>query len=219
MEGLTKRTYAVAGLMMLVGVAVLASPKFAEANPKSEDWLIKTAPTQIGPYHYVENPRTPGVSYKMDESTYSTLNPWGIVAREFENGPKKFDVVLISSNRKTSFHDPRVCFRAQGWIFKSEQQDSVDTSRGVIPMTFVEMNDPQEKPQIAAFFYKDLHHFYSTPQALALDMFWSRFRGEAEIQGVFYRFIPLYDGATESDLKDFIRLYMDEAKKASNGFF
>lgn len=225
MEGLKKRAFIIGGLFVLTGAVVWATPKASFANPKSEATLEQLAPMGVKDYKMLpsdrvhEDPKLQNVSYRMDESTYAELKPYGIVARIMEKGDKRFDVVLISSNKKSSFHDPRVCFRAQGWTFKEEEQAEIETSRGKIPVTMVRMVDKNQQPYIAAFTYKGPQGFRSTPQSLAFSMLIEQIKGRTDIEGAFYRFIPLYENATEAELKDFIRMYLEEAEKTSKGFF
>jgi hypothetical protein len=156
----------------------------------------------------------------MDEMTYDELKPFGIVARVFEHDRKRFDVVLIASADRTSFHDPRVCFRGQGFLLEKEREEVVQTkTRGTIPVTFAEMKNPQGTQSIAAFFYRDQDGFYPNPQAMSMAWLKRAFFKLQSSEGVFYRFIPMHDGATVEELKRFIQLYMDEAPNVSGGYF
>src|SRR5579862_9413607 len=105
MEGLKTRVYGLAGILLLGGAfAHIATPP---AGPKrTEAWMEQTALKEFQNYKMV--PATSGddreISYKMDAATYTELTPYGIVARDFTDGNKTFDVVLIASQAKASFH-------------------------------------------------------------------------------------------------------------------
>lgn len=220
MERLRNRVFMIAGLLLLWGAVVALTPHTSEATPKTEQWLEENSPRQVGAFHMV--PSHEGherVTYKMDESTYEVLAPYGIVARRFEHADQSYDVVLIASNKKTSFHDPRICFRAQGWEITSEETTTVDTVRGPVPMTIAKMVGPDKRKTVACFFYRDGDKYFASSPELGWDIFVRQLKGRNDLDGVFYRFIPLHDGATTEQLKDFIRLYVKEAKDASGGYF
>jgi exosortase len=212
-KGLKTRAFAVAGMFLLCGAIVFAAPKPRAAAGRTEAWMEKTAPTQIGDFKVTS-------TYKMEPSTYQELQPYGIVCRIFSNKTQSYDVTLVASNRKTSFHDPKVCFPAQGWSFDSQKRVVVHTqTRGDIPMTIMGMTGEDKSTQLAAFFYRDKKGFYASPQALSWSMFLDQFAGHTDTEGVFYRFMPEHANAKEEDLTSFIARYMDEAPKTSGGFF
>jgi hypothetical protein len=165
-------------------------------------------------------------SYKMNDVTYSTLQPYGIVARIFENSKNAqvFDVVVIASDSKDSFHDPRVCFSAQGWVMNNQWLDTVKTaSRGDVPVTITLMDGPEDKNQLAAFVYKGPGGFYGNTQRLKVAMFRETLFGGGKLDGAFYRFIPGYRDEDQiqqiRELKEFIGKYLDAANEASKGYF
>jgi hypothetical protein len=220
LEGLKLRSFVVAALLLVCGGIVMITPRTSEASPKTEEWMEKNSPLEVGKFRML--PSYEGherVTYKMDPTTYKELDPYGIVARRFENGEQSYDVVLIASNKKTSFHDPRLCFTAQQWTITRETQTTVDTVRGSIPITVAEMIGPDKTKSIACFFYRGKDKFYSTPQALSWATFVDQLKGKNDLEGVFYRFIPLHKDASVDELKGFIRLFMQEAYDASGGFF
>lgn len=219
MERLKKRTYVLAAVLIVAGLAIQLTPRISLAAGKSEDQLEKLAPTQVGEYKMVRGTEDPEQTYKMDKMTYDELKPFGIVSRVFEQGPRRFDVVLIASNRKESFHDPRLCFTSQGWTLLDEEQSDVQTSRGPIPITFARMKSIDGEPQITAFFYRGKNGYYATAQRFAFDNLLRQLTGSIDLEGVFYRFIPLYSGATRDELVEFIQQYLEEARKTSGGYF
>jgi exosortase len=213
LKSMKTRALAVGAVLALGGAVVLGAPKPKPLPGRTEAWMEKTAPSVVADYK-IES------TYKMEKSTYDELQPYGIVCRILGNGKQSYDVTLVASNRKTSFHDPRVCFPAQGWSFDDQQRTTVQTAtRGAIPVSVIFMKDDQDNTQqLAAYFYRGPHGFYPTPQALSWSMLIDQFQGKTD-EGVFYRFMPNYKGATEEDMLKFIKLYMDEAPKTSGGFF
>ena len=212
MEGLKKRSVIFAITLMVAGAAIQFTPRISLAAGKTEPELEALAPKAIGGYKLAH-------TYKMDEMTYTELKPFGIVSGIFQNEGRSFDVVLIASNRKESFHDPRLCFTSQGWTLLDEQQIQLQTARGTIPVTLAQMRSRDGSPQITAFFYKGQGGYFSTAQSFAFNSLKRQLKGSIDLEGVFYRFIPLWSGATTDDLKAFIVAYLDEADKTSGGYF
>lgn len=239
MERLKKRVWIVAGTLLAYGAVLVFAPDVARGAVRSalasagvktsvvvvpkeeqnESWMEKNSPKTVGEFKFVPGSDNPEVSYKMDEGTYKELRPWGIVARRFYDGTKGFDAVLIASESKDSFHDPRVCFTAQKFEITSEGQTIVPTkTRGDIPVTVAQMNGPQGKT-FTAFFYRGPSGFAATTNDLKQSMFMYQCRTMESPQGVFYRFIPLNEESTPDDLFKFIAKFVDEANTVSNGFF
>lgn len=239
MERLKKRVWIVAGVFVIWGAMLQFAPEIPRslvrsalgvagikgssvrvaAENKTEAWMEANTPKEVGNYHFLPSADNPAVSYKMDEGTYKELAPWGIVARRFADGDKIFDAVLIASESKDSFHDPRVCFTAQQFTIDKETVDYVQTkTRGTIPVTLAEMTSKEGK-SLTVFFYRGPGGFFPTTQKLKLNMFLHQCKTMESPQGVFYRFIPLYLGAQKEDLFKFIAEFMDTSAGVSGGFF
>lgn len=212
MEGLKLRSLVLGACLVGAGIWIQTTPRVAASTSRTESWLEEQAPIEAGSYRI-------DAEYKMDQVTYDELKPHGIVARRFGDGRRTFDVVLIASNKKESFHDPRVCFTGQGWNILSQTQKEVETLRGKIPITVAKMSHDSQGQRIAAFFYKGPGGFYATPQSLTFQWLMRQLRGETENEAVFYRFIPDWDAATEDELVQFISTYLEAADKSSNGYF
>ncbi|MBI1756179.1 MAG: EpsI family protein [Fimbriimonas ginsengisoli] len=217
MEGLRARLVGFGAAMLAVGLWIHLSPAAAYER-QTEPALEAKAPGAVGDYRFVPGLGTPGCSYKMDYKTYRILKPYGIVARVYESGAKSFDVVLVASQNRGSFHDPRVCFTAQGWSLDEERLDSMQTpTRGTIPFTVVRMTGPRDS--LAMYFYRGPQGFCANVIQLKLAMFKERLTGGKNVDGVFYRIIPNYEGATVDDLKAFASEYLAAASESSGGYF
>ncbi|HEY3782689.1 MAG TPA: exosortase/archaeosortase family protein [Fimbriimonadaceae bacterium] len=212
-KSLKTRAFAVGALLTLTGGILYAAPKPKPLPGRTEAWMESIAPSLIGDYKVTS-------TYKMEPSTYSELQPYGIVCRIFGNGKESYDVTLVASNRKSSFHDPRVCFPAQDQSIDDQHQVLLQTAtRGVIPITVISMTEGDTKnKELAAFFYRGPKGFYATPQALSWAMLKDQFFGTND-EGVFYRFMPQNPNATEDQMEAFIKEYMDQSGKISGGFF
>jgi hypothetical protein len=164
------------------------------------------------------NGSDPAVSYKMDKATYETLDPYGIVCRDFTHGDTVYDVVLIASQAKDSFHDPRVCFTAQGWQLDQETAVKVPTSRGVFPVTIARIKNPDGE-RWAAFGYRTPYGFASSTNQLKLQMFEYSLLHSRNGEGVFYRFIGMSPDVTRQSMLKFIQQYMNASARYSHDFF
>ncbi|HVL40335.1 MAG TPA: exosortase-associated EpsI family protein [Fimbriimonadaceae bacterium] len=216
MERLKVRAFATAGVLLLAGMMIQLTPA-VDLPSKSEEWLIEQAPAQVDRFTFVPGPSA-GVSYDVHPYTYEELKPFGVVGRIYNAGDEAYDVLLISSNRKESFHDQRVCFSAQGWTLTEETQDTLETHRGRIPITLVKMTHRDIGDQIAVYFYKGPGGFHARPNQLTWAMFKEQFFWGTDLDSVFYRFIPVR-GGDKDKLYDFIRHYLKAADESSGGYY
>jgi hypothetical protein len=218
LEGLKKRAYGLAVMFFVGGLlAHLATP--AEASGHDEKWMEKAAVSHVGRFAMVPGPDpSESVTYKMDPVTYKELAPQGIVCRDFEDGASLFDVVLVASQAKDSFHDPRVCFTAQGWQLDQESQADVPTSRGTFPVTVARIRS-ENGERWAAFGYRTPYGFTGSTNQLKLQMFKYSLMHSQSGAGVFYRFIGMSSDITRESLLKFIQSYMNASAKVSQGFF
>lgn len=219
MEGLTKRTYIFAALCAVLGIGLFLAPNQVMAK-KTESWMEQQVPDQVNGWRFVPGNENPMQSYKMGESTYTTLRPFGIVARNYEKEGRMIDVVLIASNDYESFHDPRVCFTSQQYEIKKESVDKIQTrTRGTIRATVADMRT-RDRETSTIFFYKGpTGGFHALPRDLKLNIFYSMLTGNKNMDGVFYRFIPITPDISEEDLKAFVVDYLETVKETSNGYF
>ena len=222
MERLNFRLWAVAVLSLVIGGVLFAAPR-PNQTKQTEEWIGSKLPTQVNSFKFVPNQEDPNnklCTYKMDQTTYDVLHPWGIVARVFIDGPEAYDVVVIGSNDKESFHDPKVCFAAQGWSLGAERTEQVATkTRGNVPVTVVDMTKGSEKT-IAVYFYRTKKGFIASNT----DVKWAMLSYKishwgANDEGAFIRVIPRHNNADLGKLKGFIGDWLDEAGKTSEGYY
>ena len=225
MERVKKRAVAALGMLLVAGVFMAFSAS-DDGDTIDEKWMIDNSPRQVGGFKMLSGAESDDYSYKMDETTYNELQPYGIVAKVYENPEtgETYDVVLIASKSKDSFHDPRVCFSAQGWSLNNQWSDSVETeTRGVAYMTVTDMDGPQGRGRLAAFLYRGQGKFYKSTNELKLGMFLAQLKGGGNLDGVFYRIIPQYNNPDQAemlrDMKEFISNYLDTANEVSGGYF
>jgi hypothetical protein len=219
MQGLTKRTAALGAMFLVIGFLLMFAKAPAEAN-KNEAWMMQRAPDKIAGVEYDHNPETPGLSYKMDKSTYDTLNPFGIVSRVFTYKDARYDTVLIASNAKNSFHDPRICFSGQSYTVEDQAVENVPTqTRGTIPVTFTKLSGGTDGGKFAVFMYKGPDGFTASTNGLKWSMFKHELLTGKQMDGVFYRIIPLDQRTTKEELLAFVGQFVDQANTYSNGYF
>lgn len=219
LNNLQKRALIVA-LIMVVGGLLVAFTKKEETEGKTEEWMMEMLPETVGEYEMIKSFQHPGASYRMDQSSYDMLLPYGIVARIYKKDSVEYDVVVIASRSKDSFHDPRICFSAQQWVLDTMTTHYVETeTRGTVPITITEMTAPGREGTIAAFFYRGQGRFYGNTKSLKWGMFWEQVKGGSDLDGAFYRFIPKERNPDVEKLKQFIGEYLDAANESSDGYF
>lgn len=217
MEGLKKRAYALGAIFLLAG-GVYQISGAAKGPERTEKWMEETAISNFGNYR-TQTDRQGGVTYRMDKTTYETLQPFGIVARIMSDGNQGYDVTLIASANKASFHDPRVCFSAQGWELSDEQATTIETkTRGPVVATITKLKG-KDGIKWGAFLYRGPDGFTPTTLGLKKQMFLRQLvRGEPS-EGVFYRFIPSQNDTSKEQLVAFIRDYLDASYQPTHGYF
>jgi hypothetical protein len=225
MEGLKKRSIAVIGLLLVAGLLITLGTR-APSEPKTEQWLLDNSPKELQGFTMVRGSESDDYSYRMDERTYGELAPYGIVARVYRNPEtgEEYDVVLIASRSKDSFHDPRICFTAQGWALSNQWSEPIETkTRGTVSATMTTMDGTGGHNKIAAFIYRGQGEFYKSTSDLKIGMFIEQFKGGNDLDGVFYRFIPQHEREDQNqqaaELKRFIAQFLDAANEFSKGYF
>jgi hypothetical protein len=220
MEGLKLRSFIVSGALLAFGAWVYLTPKPQPVPGQTEDWMETVAPAVVGDYTFRRSAEDPQCTYKAQKMVYDTLLPTvGIVARVYEHGSQGYDVNLIASRDRGSFHDPRVCFTAQKYDIKEEKEIEIPTKhRGKIRATFAKMKGPDGDTSAVYFYRGPKKQFYSNTSSLKIAMLLEQFKGKTDVDGVFYRFIPMGDNDPER-LIQFIGLYMDTAAKDGQGYF
>ncbi|MFY9233268.1 MAG: hypothetical protein WAO58_02290 [Fimbriimonadaceae bacterium] len=155
MEKLRFRTILIGAFLIAVGIAIQVAPA-TNLSPKDEVFMEKSAPTKVGEFSFYGDTlgKKPNQSYAIGQEAYDILRPFGIVGRVYATGSDGYDVLLVSSNKKESFHDQRVCFTASGWTLTGQTQDVLETARGQVPISFVTMKHRLKGDRVAALFYK-----------------------------------------------------------------
>jgi hypothetical protein len=225
MERLTLRAYVVAGLLVVTAAWAQLSPRPGKVVGKTEAWMEQVTPMKVDGSSFIpdSDPKNLYCSYKDIPMVYDALRPTvGIVARRFQIGGRLYDVTLIASNDRSSFHDPRVCFTAQGYDLTDGPLVNIPTkTRGNIPATLAPIKAPDGRPSTAVYFYKGPRGFYGTTTSLKFALFWDQLAGRSNLDGVFYRFILDGESSPEAQEKliKFVSTYMDQANHDSNGYF
>lgn len=220
LERLRLRAFVLGGVLLISGVVVHFMPTVAASGDKTEAWMENNLPTSVGNYRMLSSTLNPKQSYRMDDSTYEVLKPYGIVSRIFSSLGRRYDAVVIASRSKESFHDPRVCFTAQGFAIESEQVESVQTkTKGRIPVTVANLNNQRSGKRLAIFFYKGPDGYHASTLGFKFGLFKAQMLGGSNLDGVFYRFIALSDNISREQLFEFVANFMDEAGKVSKGYF
>lgn len=219
MERLKLRAFVLGGVLLLAGAGIQAMPK-PKVEGKDEAFMMSLAPTAVGEFKFEPSELKPGCSYDVDQRTYDLLKPFGVVGRVYSDGKTAYDVMLISGNDKNSFHDNRVCFQGQGYSIVSQTNETLDTKRGQIPITFLDLESKEFGKAKAAMFYKGPHgKWFPLPSSLTWAMFVEQLKLGNDLDSTFYRIMPRHANPNMDEFKQFIRDYLVEAEKTSKGFF
>lgn len=216
-----RRGFVAAGLLLVVGGALAFSPKPNSVH-HDEKWVADGLPKRVASFQMApaQDLSVPYCTYKMDPATYQILRPWGIVPRVFQKGDgESYDVVVIGSNLKDSFHDPAVCFSAQGWTLSNARQETLATKTyGDVPVTMVDMEREGQKT-IAMYFYRLRDGYIASNVGAKKEMVVYKLRHFGkDNEGGFIRIIP-NSGANLEKLKAFAAQWVDEASKTSGGYY
>lgn len=204
------RSLLVSGMFALLGAGVLLRPS-AKPLVVDEAWLERQYPTKIGSYLTQKgSDGSTSHSYRMDETTYATLKPYGIVAKTMTDGIRTFDVVNIAGDGEESFHNPLLCFRAQGWVVNDIKQITIPTqSRGDVNATIASASHEGGAPQYALYTYEGPKRTSPSPSALKDDMVRAEFATGKVQFGTFFRFMSVTPNVSEDQITQFAKDYID----------
>jgi hypothetical protein len=128
-------------------------------------------------------------------------------------------VVAIASNSKESFHDPQICFSAQGWRLSNQRDDVIKTkTRGDVPVTLVDMEQRGDN-RVAMYFFRLSKGYYGNMGLVKRDMLKHLFTnwGQKD-EGAFIRLIPTSSVDVEK-MKKFAADWVDAANESSQGYY
>jgi len=206
-------------ILVVAAIASLARPG-AIARFPSEKEVEKMIPTQVGSFVSDAGPEGPGYSYKMEEATYNTLRPLGIIARIYRDGPAIFDAVVIPAERTSSIHDPRDCFTRQGWDIVDIGSIDVPTrAMGEVPFRLMQMRSTEGAGnRLALFSYRGPTKFYNVVRDLQQAQLNYALKTLKSEHVIAYRFIDMTQRATKEDLVAFAAKFLDATHGRGNGF-
>lgn len=200
------------GLFLIIGIGAYMLSPIVYVN-RTEDWMGTQLPASD----------IPGFRFnsvvKMDQTTYETLQPFGIIGRDFiDKDGRRFEITVIASNNRKAFHDPRVCFSAQGWQLVDPTVKTINVpvlGKGVLA-TVMGLQSSNAKGS-AMYFYHGPYGWRSTPHYMPFDMLVAKLTMRKDIDGVFYRVLVSPGGKSlEEDQKameQFANTYFSEVKK------
>lgn len=203
-----RRTYALSILMAMFGLVVLV---FGHMNtrPVDEKWLEKTYPMSVGNFRMVPGQDNPMQSYRMDENTYRELDPFGIVSRILSDGHHSYDVVVISSNERDSFHNPLACFTTQEWKIQETHEIKIPTkSRGMVAATLAHA-EKGGMMHIAVYTYEGPSAMHPVVPELHNDLLLSELKTARPQFGTFFRFVSQDANVPDDEVIKFAADYLD----------
>ncbi len=218
MEGLKTRTYLVSGVLVMC-FAGFQFTKAQQGPKRDEKFMEQAAPERVGDRGYLHSNANPLQSYRMEQTTYDILQPYGIVCRNYTDGSSSIDAVLIASRDKDSFHDPHLCFGGQGLVSEEEHVAMAKTqAHGDVPVRVARFKS-EGGTQLTGYFYKGPYGYRSSNSELKIDIFKYQLLKGQNPEGVFYRFMTNAQTTDEAKFMKFIGEYMDAANQSSKGFY
>lgn len=207
------RALAVAGVCACFGAFGLLRPALTGYERPNEAWLETVTPSQVEGVHFIPSIDNPKQSYKMDEGTYKSLKPYGIVSRIFEVQGRRIDAVVIAGDNADSFHDQRACFASQGWTINNEREVIIDVpGRGKVPMVEIDVSHESQGRSTALFAFRGPSgRVFSRFDDMWRDYFWAELSSGRIHGGQFFRFIDLDGSADVEPLHRFAGAYMGQA--------
>ena len=202
-------------LFVIGGVIAMFVPK-VEYVSRTEEWMEEQIPKELPGYRFVQ-------TVKMNDQTYKILQPFGIVGRQFQ-GPdgRYYEFLVIAGNSRVSFHDPQVCFSAQGWIFKDvwTRDVNVPVVGDKVPATILNLERSGGKA-VAMYFYRTPYTLRGSGFMMPVDMTFAKLSGRPSVDGQFFRFLlSPSSNDLEKDiaaLEHFADAMLKEVSKAPEG--
>lgn len=191
--------------------------KYGTKPPREpETWLLDMLPTSLNDYSLQRDTFNSPVSYRMDDSTYDTLEPIGIGCQIWNTPKGPFDVVVIAGDSMAAFHDQQICFKAQGWDIEKVTKRTLKTeSHGDIPFTVMKLHR-QDGNRYGIYAFRSPTGFMGYEMA-KFGWMLNEIKPGTPGVGYSYRFIGLDPRATEDDVFNFAKEYLARAKESSKG--
>jgi hypothetical protein len=215
-EIVNARIYALAAIFAAFGIAMAFRPAATEIH-RTEEWLLNGTPLSVDGYTAQPGPDGTTQTYRMPEDTYKLLQPFGIMTRIYGEGLRHFDVVVIASNTRNSFHNPEHCFPGQFWTISDEHTVNIATrSRGTVPVTVMRASQG-DRNVYAAFCFKGPKGLVASQSELYMQWSLASFLSGQPQEGAFYRFMALENDTTADQLIKFAGDYLDRVHETSRG--
>ena len=203
------RAFLLSGLFLALGAGIVLRPT-TTGKHVDEAWLERAYPSSVDRFSMVPAADgSTGHSYRMDDTTYQELKPFGIVGRTLTDGKRNFDVVVLAGDESDSFHNPLACFASQEWKVVDSKVVQVPTkSRGDVEMTFAKA-EKDGQTFAALYTFEGPGAMHATNGALHSDMFVSQLKTGRARPATFFRFLTRVDGQSDAQVMRFAADYLD----------
>ncbi|MCX7800162.1 MAG: hypothetical protein N2109_07460 [Fimbriimonadales bacterium] len=196
-------------LLVAAGVATLFRNQVTGYERPDEAWLESVLPDRIGDSMFLASASNPKQSYAMDRSTYEALKPIGIVARVYQQGPHRYDVVVIAGDEPNTFHDQTWCFKMQNWQILEDRTVSQPTRTvGEVPMRLIHVANDQTNQWMVFVFRGPAGNFYPDFGGMWREFFFSDLKRGVPTPTSFLRVIGL-TGQTPEQVLSFAARAID----------
>jgi len=217
MEVVVKRVLMLSSILLVFGLVAQLQP-VTKPPTRTERWMEENLPMSVGNYAMLPSAEDPMISYRMDESVYKALKPYGVVARIFAKQEKRFDTVVVAANDRISLHDPHDCMPGNKMPIQWEKNLTLQTkSRGPINAMLMELRGVEGR-RFALYTFRGPTGTF----ALRDQLFWNWFVSELKgirPDGALMRVMTTDNDTSEQDLQEFAADWFDEAYRVSKGTY
>lgn len=197
------------GFFGLLGVAVNLRGD-APSKVHDEAWLEQNTPTKVGNYEMVPGPDGGLQTYHMNRKTVEALHAAATVCRVFDSGEHRFEVVVITSDRGESFHDPAGCFKAQDWVVSDQKPVTIQTKQGPIDINSLSITHVDSTDKLAAaYFFRHQSKFFWNQNQFVRSLFFGELLSATRQEGFMFRVIAQDPKTTTDQLAAFTASYID----------
>lgn len=199
-------------------IAVLVNTRgTAVSTVHSEPWLETHTPQKVGAFQMIPGPDGGLQTYHMNPETVTALHAAATVCRIFQSGKQQYEVVVITSDRGESFHDPAGCFNAQKWKITEQAPRSIQTTAGPLEINglYIEKEGSGRIP--AAYFFRHAGKFYSSQGTFVRQLFISELLTAKRQEGYMFRIIAQDPALSMEQLQKFAGEYVSALEAIPQG--
>jgi len=132
-----------------------------------------------------------GKDLKPDKKVFNIINADELLIREYsKKNMQKIYLAIVLSNDITHVHDPEICYRLQGFVFKSKNKIKVSPE---ITGSYI-LAEKNKQQYCFIYWYTDLNKSFSNRFKFMQSIIWSKFINKPiKGYGIFVIYCPKKD--------------------------